>query len=107
MVHCCGGAARILTLAGCPAQPQSAPATQTQPGSDSQAPAHAQTQMQTQTQGQPAASSCAVLSFRQYKQAHQALVDAKRRVGLDLLAKDGAIPTPVLAAARWALGYPA
>ena len=92
VVHCCGGVARVLTLAGCPVPPQPA----------AEEPQQA-TQTQTQTQAQQqqrVPHSSAVLGFRQYKQARRALEDAKRRVGLDLLAKDGAIPAPVLAAVR-------
>ena len=86
--HSCGGVGTILSLAGCPA-----PA----PGTTSQA-VSAQLPSQAASQLPPAGS--VVLGFGQYEQARRALVEAKRRVGLDLLAKDGAIPAPVLAAVR-------
>ena len=57
-------------------------------------------QAQTQAPSQQLPDSSVVLGFRQYEQARRALVDAKRKVGLDLLARDGAIPAPVLAAVR-------
>ena len=86
--YSCGGVASILSLAGCPVP---VPGTTSQAGS---------AQLPSQATSQPPPAGSMVLGFGQYEQARRTLADAKRRVGLDLLAKDGAIPAPVLAAVR-------
>ena len=94
IVHHCGGVAVMLALLGCPV-PTQGPSWQA-------AATQLHSQPSRQQPSQLPVTGSTILGFGQYEGVRRALQDARRRVGLELLSKDGSIPAPVMAAVRCA-----